>query len=64
MIRMSSMPISEEVMKMSKNDLLLEVKDLYTSYGRIPMLMDVSFRLREGEICTILDANGAARPHL
>ena len=58
------MHTSEEVMKMSKNDLLLEVKNLYTSYGRIPMLLDVSFRLREGEICTILGANGAGKTTL
>lgn len=49
---------------MNKNDLLLEVTGLHTSYGRIPMLMDVSFRLREKEICTILGANGAGKTTL
>lgn len=49
---------------MSKTDLLLESNGLYTSYGRIPMLMDVSFRLREGEICAILGANGAGKTTL
>ncbi len=58
------MHISEEVTKMSKTDLLLESNGLYTSYGRIPMLMDVSFRLREGEICAILGANGAGKTTL
>ena len=49
---------------MSKTDLLLESNGLYTSYGRIPMLMNVSFRLREGEICAILGANGAGKTTL
>lgn len=49
---------------MNKNDLLLEVTGLHTSYGRIPMLLDVSFRLREKEICTILGANGAGKTTL
>ena len=58
------MPISEEVTRMNKDDLLLETTGLYTSYGRIPMLLDVSFRLREGEICAILGANGAGKTTL
>lgn len=49
---------------MSEQTTLLEVNNLYTSYGRIPMLLDVSFRLREGEICTILGANGAGKTTL
>jgi branched-chain amino acid transport system ATP-binding protein len=43
---------------------VLEIKGLYTSYGRIPMLMDISLDVPEGEVCCVLGANGAGKTTL
>ncbi len=43
---------------------LLNVSGLYTSYGRIPMLMNVSVELHEGSVCCVLGANGAGKSTL
>jgi branched-chain amino acid transport system ATP-binding protein len=43
---------------------LLNVSGLYTSYGRIPMLMNVSVELNEGCACCVLGANGAGKSTL
>lgn len=40
---------------------LLEVKNLFAGYGPIDVLKDVSFCVNEGEIVTIIGANGAGK---
>ena len=41
---------------------LLEVKDLVVSYGGIEALKGISFKVNEGEIATLIGANGAGSP--
>lgn len=40
---------------------MLEVNNLNVAYGVIPVLHNVSFNVREGEIVTILGSNGAGK---
>jgi len=40
---------------------MLEIKNLCVSYGVIPVLHDVSFTIKEGEIVTLLGSNGAGK---
>lgn len=43
---------------------MLEVKDLHSGYGRVPVLRGVSFTVQPGEILLILGANGAGKSTL
>ncbi len=43
---------------------MLEIKGLHTSYGRIPMLMDVNLDIAEGEVSCVLGANGSGKTTL
>lgn len=40
---------------------LLEVNDLYVSYGAIRALHGISFHVEEGEVVTLIGANGAGK---
>ena len=40
---------------------MLEVKDLFVSYGMIEAVKGVSFHLEEGEIVTLIGSNGAGK---
>ena len=40
---------------------LLEIKDLRVSYGGIEALKDISFHVEEGQIVTLIGANGAGK---
>ena len=44
--------------------MLLEIRDLYVSYGGIQALQGVSLHVDEGEIVTIIGANGAGKSSL
>lgn len=43
---------------------VLEVKGLFVSYGRVRIVSDASFTLREGRICGIVGANGCGKTTL
>jgi branched-chain amino acid transport system ATP-binding protein len=40
---------------------MLEVKNLFTFYGKIPVLKNISFHLQAGEIVSLIGANGAGK---
>ena len=40
---------------------MLEVKDLRVSYGGIEALRGISFKVEEGQIVTLIGANGAGK---
>jgi branched-chain amino acid transport system ATP-binding protein len=43
------------------SEVLLELKDVHTYYGRIHALQGVSLEVRRGEIVTLIGANGAGK---
>ena len=48
-------------MKMRKNNTLLEIKDLRVHYGRAEALKGISIQVDEGDIVSIIGANGAGK---
>src|SRR3954466_4153811 len=45
----------------SEASLLLEVKNLELAYGEVPAVRDLSFEVAEGEIVSLIGANGAGK---
>jgi branched-chain amino acid transport system ATP-binding protein len=43
------------------NDVVLDVRDLKVSYGRIAAVKGVSFQVRQGEMVSLIGANGAGK---
>jgi branched-chain amino acid transport system ATP-binding protein len=50
-----------EVKARSTGDVLLQVEDMHTFYGTIEALKGISLDVREGEIVTLIGANGAGK---
>ena len=46
------------------SNIILQVENLSTSYGRIPMLMGVNMSVHKGSVCTVLGPNGAGKSTL
>ena len=46
---------------MSTNGVILELKDVHTFYGAIEALKGISIEVRDGEIVTLIGANGAGK---
>ena len=46
---------------MVNNEILLDIKDLYVSYGAISAIKGINLQVRRGEVVTILGANGAGK---
>ncbi len=46
---------------MSADNVLLDVKDLAISYGNIKAVKGINFNVKEGEIVTLIGANGAGK---
>ena len=46
------------------SNIILQVENLSTSYGRIPMLMGVNMSVHKGSVCTVLGTNGAGKSTL
>ena len=46
---------------MSASDIVLELRDVETCYGKIHALRGISFTVRQGQIVTLLGANGAGK---
>ena len=44
---------------MNPDSIVLAVQDLTVSYGNIKAVRGISFEIREGEIVTLIGANGA-----
>ena len=45
----------------STGDVLLRVEDMHTFYGTIEALKGISIEVREGEVVTLIGANGAGK---
>ena len=43
------------------SDVILSIKDLKVSYGGIEAVKGISFDVRQGEIVTLIGANGAGK---
>ena len=43
---------------------MLEMRNLHSGYGRVPVLRDISLQLRPGEVLLVLGANGAGKSTL
>lgn len=49
---------------MAVNELALELRDLYSGYGDIEVLKDISFTVKRNSIVSVLGANGAGKSTL
>lgn len=46
---------------MSTDEISLELKNVSVSYGKVPVLNDISLRVRKGQVVTVIGANGAGK---
>jgi branched-chain amino acid transport system ATP-binding protein len=54
-------PEASEALRPGGNGLILDVDDIHTYYGSIHALKGISIQVREGEIVTLIGANGAGK---
>ena len=52
-------PVTEQ--KQGNGEVVLHVEDIHTFYGTIEALKGISIEVREGEIVTLIGANGAGK---
>jgi branched-chain amino acid transport system ATP-binding protein len=57
----ASTPEARSAPKTDGNGVILEVSDIHTYYGSIHALKGISLEVREGEIVTLIGANGAGK---
>ena len=48
----------------SRGNAVLEVRNLYAGYGRVPVLHDINLTVQPGEVVLVLGANGAGKSTL
>jgi len=49
---------------MSTDEISLELKNISVSYGKVPVLHDISLRVKKGQVVTVIGANGAGKSTL
>ncbi|MDO9401717.1 MAG: ABC transporter ATP-binding protein [Polaromonas sp.] len=49
---------------MSTDEISLELKNVSVSYGKVPVLHDISLRVKKGQVVTVIGANGAGKSTL
>jgi branched-chain amino acid transport system ATP-binding protein len=54
-------PVTETAQRPDEPQVVLDLKDVHTYYGSIQALKGVSLQVREGEIVTLIGANGAGK---
>jgi branched-chain amino acid transport system ATP-binding protein len=54
-------PVTETAQRPDEPQVVLDLKDVQTYYGSIQALKGVSLQVREGEIVTLIGANGAGK---
>jgi branched-chain amino acid transport system ATP-binding protein len=54
-------PVTETAQRTKEREVVLDVKDVHTYYGSIQALKGISLQVKEGEIVTLIGANGAGK---
>lgn len=49
---------------MRTDEISLELKNVSVSYGKVPVLHDISLRVKKGQVVTVIGANGAGKSTL
>ena len=57
----SQQPAQAQAPAGGRNGAILEVEDMHTYYGAIHALKGITIEVREGEIVTLIGANGAGK---